>query len=191
MLKSLYIGVLSFGAATNVATAVIAPQYLAVSAASIGGLLSGLSLAIESQRKRNAKEVEAVRVAETFKHLYDKNRGLLNPQELSLLTEVSLERTDLFLRALAADQSGQPINTDKGIVYNFPHPENILDQLTNNAQAWVASQTEPLLKENNALKQQLALLQAISMNRNKQPMPQVPQVLKNDEEAQDPWNNLL
>lgn len=181
-------GILGTGAVAIAASIAGQPALVPMTLVAVGGTLGGASVAIELHRKKEEQIEEATKVAATFNGLYEFNKGLVNPQQLSLLCGVPLEKTTVFLKALSDQQNGRFIRTDKGDVFNFPHPANVLDQLTTNAQAWVRSQTDPLLQENAALKAELARFQSYV---NAQAAQQMLQPLKNDEKDQDPWNKLL
>lgn len=185
-------GILGTGAAAIVAAYAGQPSLVPISLVAVGGTLGGASVALELNRKKEEQIEEAAKVAATFNGLYEFNKGLVNPQQLSLLCGVPLEKTTVFLKALSDQQNGRFIRTDKGDVFNFPHPTNVLDQLTANAQAWVKSQTDPLLQENATLKAELVRLQSyINTQAAQQAAQQVLQPLRNDEKDQDPWNKLL
>ena len=181
-------GILGAGAVATAAVIVAQPSMLPVSLVALGGTLGGASVAIELNRKKEEQIEEAAKVAATFNGLYEFNKGLISPQQLSLMCGVPLEKTSIFLKALSDQQQGRFIRTDKGDVFNFPHPANVLDQLTANAQAWVKSQADPLLQENATLKAELVRLQSYI---NTQAAQQMVQPLRNDEKEQDPWNKLL
>lgn len=191
MINKVIAGIVGVGACTGIVSIVIAPSTYPATVAAFGGLAGGASIVNEIRKKKEEQEVEAVRVATTFNQLYETNKGLLSPQQLSLLCDVPVERTNAFLAALCQQQGGKHLQTDRGEIYNFPHPANVLEQLTNNAQAWARSQTEPLMQENAALRAELAAAQT----RLRAPLPQMPQIpqqpLNNPEEQKDPWNQLL
>lgn len=153
-----------------------------------GSAMGGAAFVSELRRKKEAETVEATRVATVFNSLYEQNRGLISPNQLSVLTGVPLNKTDAFLKAFCENQNGKYIKSSEGNVYNFSHPNNVLDQLTSNAQAWAKSQTEPLLQEISNLKTEVIQLRSY-INRP----PVIPQqtTLNNSEEQPDPWNKLL
>jgi len=180
--------ILGIGACATGAAFFINPSLYPASVAATGAALGGASVVTELRRKREDRAVESARVAVAFSGLYELNKGLVSPQQLSIMAGVPTDEIEVFLKHLCEQQQGRFIETPKGVVYNFPHPNNVLKQLTNNAQAWVKSQTDPLLQENANLKAELAQLSAYI---RAQP-PQVPQTsLNNSEEQSDPWNKLL
>lgn len=181
--------IFGIGIASSVALIATAPDLYPVNIAAFGGALGGAAIASETRRKKDEKENEAVRVAVAFNGLYEINRGLVTPQQLSFVCGVPVDKTSVFLRELCKQQAGTHIPTNKGEVYSFPHPSSILEQLTSNSQAWVKSQVDPLLEENAVLKAELARIQM--MARQRQPIPQATASLKNNEETEDPWNKLL
>lgn len=184
---------LLFGGVLTLTVAATQPTYLPAAIAASGGLLAGSAAAGEFTRKGKEERAESLRVAQKFTALYTKNMGMLVPQELAFETGVDLERIETFLESLADSQGGQKVTTEQGTFYKFPHPENVLDQLTANATAWARSQAEALVAENTTLKQQVATMQAILMQMPAMPKPQTPAVPKkeNVQESVDPWTKLL
>jgi hypothetical protein len=159
MIDKIYGGLAAFGAVSCLLTAVGAPQAFPSAAAGTGGLLAGASLVKEASRKRAAEREESTRVASVFSSLYQANQGLVSPQQLSLLTAVDLDRIREFLNKLSEAQGGNYIEVEEGSVFSFPHPSNVLQQLTDNATAWVRDSTAELQQQNMALQQQSAALQ--------------------------------
>lgn len=172
----------------SVLSAALSPNLYPFVIGAWGGAMGGAAFASEIRRKQEEQAVEATRVATAFNGLYELNKGIVSPQQLSILAGVPFEKTSVFLKALSEQQNGTFIQTPKGDLYNFPHPNNVLDQLTANAQEWVKSQTNPLLQENATLKAELNQL-AVLRARQMPPLQQT--ILKNDEEQPDPWNKLL
>ena len=187
----MYAGILGIGLSAGVITGISAPSAFAPTLALMGGALAGVSLTNEAARKREENMRESFRVAAAFKKLYEANRGVVSPQQLSIESDIPLEQALRFLEALAEDQKAADINTEQGHVFNFPHPANVLDKLTSNAQAWAKSQTDPILQQNAILKAELARLQ-MAAGQPPQPVPQPPVgTLNNPKEPNDPLNNLL
>lgn len=197
MTRAVLGGILGITAAGAVAAALTNPANVATMLAGGAGVVFGASAAAEVKRKREAIAIEAVRVSENFKQLYENNRGLINPQQLSLLSDIPLERAVAFLEALSKDQQGSLIPSDKGVVFSFPHPQNVLQQLTDNANAWVKSQLEPLQAQNATLKQQLTFyeLRDRAATTPTQPAPAIAdpsrRASENTNEGVDPWSKLL
>lgn len=180
--------ILGIGVCTTGAALLINPSLYPASVAATGAALGGLSVACEMRRKQEDKAIESARVAVAFSSAYEFNKGLISPQQVSVMAGVPISEVEVFLKHLCEQQRGNFIETPKGVIYNFPHPNNVLEQLTNNAQAWVKSQTEPLIQENANLRAEVAQLTAYI----KTPPFQVPQTsLNNSEEQSDPWNKLL
>jgi hypothetical protein len=159
MIDKIYGGLAALGAVGCLITAAGAPQVFPAAAAGTGGLLAGASLVKEASRKKSDERDESTRVAAVFSSLYQANQGLVSPQQLSLLTAVDLERISEFLNKLAEAQGGNYIEVAEGGVFSFPHPANVLQQLTDNANAWVRDSTAELQQQNMALQQQSAALQ--------------------------------
>ena len=190
-IKNMYAGILGIGLSAGIITGISAPSAFAPTLALMGGALAGVSLTNEAARKREENMRESFRVAAAFKKLYEANRGVVSPQQLSIESDIPLEQALRFLEALAEDQKAADINTEQGHVFNFPHPANVLDKLTSNAQAWAKSQTDPILQQNAILKAELARLQ-MAAGQPPQPVPQPPAgTLNIPKEPNDPWNNLL
>jgi hypothetical protein len=150
--------------------------------------MGGAAYISEFRRKKESDAIEATRVATVFSGLYDQNRGLVSPNQLSIVAGVPLDKTTVFLKAFCENQNGKHIKSADGDVYNFAHPNNVLDQLTSNAQAWAKSQSEPLLQEIINLKTEVMQLRTY-INRPPTVAPQT--ILNNSEEQSDPWNKLL
>ncbi|NDF98233.1 MAG: hypothetical protein EB101_04770 [Chitinophagia bacterium] len=189
MIDKTLVSIFGIGVASSVALAATVPELYPVNVAAFGGALGGAAITSEARRKKAEQESEAVRVAVAFNGLYEINKGLVSPQQLSFMCGVPVDKTSVFLRELCKQQAGTHIPTNKGEIYSFPHPSSILEQLTSNSQAWVKSQVDPLLEENAVLKAELARIQMVA--RQRQPIPQAPASLKNTEETDDPWNKLL
>lgn len=187
MIEKIYGGLAALGAAGAITALAVSPQALPSVAVGTGGLLGGASLTHELVRKRRAEAEESARVGAAFSALYAANKGLVNPQQLSLLTAVSLERIDEFLQRLSEAQEGKYIQVEAGAFYTFPHPNNILDELTNNANAWARDTTEGLRQENANLLQQLNLMRAAAasnMISNAGGYAGVPDLPR---DVEDPW----
>ena len=180
-----------------VSTAAIATNSIASAVAAIGGATFG-TLCIRSEEDKKArKREEAIRVATAFKSFYERNKGVIVPEEISFFADIDLPTATVFLDALAESQNGQKLSVNNTVAYAFPHTENVLDTLTKNSQAWVESRTQPVLAENQALKQQIMMIQAQMQAQAmaKQQMPAYtpePQVVQQTTSTGvDPWKNLL
>lgn len=168
------------------ATAVVNPSLLPAALAASGGFLSGSALVNEVRRRREAEDAEDASIATAFKYLYEQNRGFVSPDQLAFQTTGDLESISLFLESLAAENQGIKVVTDKGYAYSFPHPENILNKLTENSLKWVEAQKEPLLTEIQELQNRLNRLIALTQQQQQQ------NLIKNAAaDAEDPWRKLL
>lgn len=172
----------------SVLSAALSPNLYPFVIGAWGGAMGGAALASEIRRKQEDEAVEAARVATAFSGLYELNKGIVSPNQLSILAGVPIEKTTIFLKAFCENQKGKHIQSPNGDIYNFSHPNNVLDQLTKNAQEWAQSQTNPLLQENANLKVELNQLRSY-INRPPVTVPQA--ILNNSEEQSDPWNKLL
>jgi len=200
--KTLFWGILGVGFGGVLGTAVFSPLNMSTAIAAAGGALAGTSVTIEYRRKKENETVEAIKVAKSFSYLYETNRGLLNPQQLSFSSDIPVDKSEVFLNALAESQGGQRIETETGVVYKFPHPQNVLDRLAENATAWVEEQKKLLEQENLILKQQLNAFQAVINSTKPSFEPTItqnpiasfipnPSTLNKSKETVGAWSNLL
>lgn len=165
--------------------------------AAVGG--SALSLAFVSSKKDKEKtEAErAAKVSKALSYCYENFKGLVSPQQLAFHAELELAQAEKLLESLITPQNGgQRINTPMGAVYSFDHPEQVLNKLSQNAQAWADSQTQEVLKENAILKQQVQWLTSAVQARQFIPNPATNADLfnKNNEapqEVTDPWKSMI
>jgi hypothetical protein len=180
-----------------VSTAAIATNSISSAVAAIGGATFGTLCIRSEENKKARKREEAIRVATAFKSFYERNKGVIVPEEISFFADIDLPTATVFLDALAESQNGQKLSVNNTVAYAFPHTENVLDTLTKNSQAWVESRTQPILAENQALKQQMMMIQAQMQAQAmaKQQMPAYtpePQVVQQTTSTDvDPWKNLL
>jgi hypothetical protein len=180
-----------------VSTAAIATNSISSAVAAIGGATFGTLCIRSEENKKARKREEAIRVATAFKSFYERNKGVIVPEEISFFADIDLPTATVFLDALAESQNGQKLSVNNTVAYAFPHTENVLDTLTKNSQAWVESRTQPVLAENQALKQQIMMIQAQMQAQAmaKQQMPAYtpePQVVQQTPSTDiDPWKNLL
>jgi len=172
-----------FGGAAAVATAITAPQFVGAPLTFMGGVLAGISVADKKAlRSREGSDV-AHRVSGAFSALYEKNRGLVDPVELSFIANVSIDQAHGFLSALAETTGATKINNNKGVgtTFSFPHSANVLDELSNNAQNWAKQQTAALSQELEQHRQMIRAAQLAQVTAPRQtvqaPVPE------------NPWNN--
>lgn len=196
MSKNVFAAILAAGCAGTVAAVAVNPAEVKTALAVTGAALASASCMYETQRSKQEKKAEAIKVAQSFKYMYEKYRGVVSPQELSFLSEVSLDNTVQFLDELIKVQNGVKVATEAGDLYSFPHPQNALDQLTANAQEWAKAQTQQLINENSELRKILgSTQQAVAANNMRTtpfvPTPAIPNGTKAPAGATDPWNNLL
>jgi len=156
----------SVAAGGVVATAIANPAMTPAAYGAFGGVMTGVALGAGFTKKTEEQKAEGEILAQSFKHLYDINKGLVSPDQLSYHTRIPLERIQEFLSSLASEQQGRRIDTEYGSVYNFPHPENVLNQLTDNATNWVKARETPLME-------QIALLQQ-TVQQLSRPAPVAP-----------------
>ena len=194
MINRIFAAIIIAGASATTISAFMYPKATGATLGATGAALASASVVNETRRKAEEKQAEAIRVAQAFRYLYDKYKGIISPYELSFLGEVSLDKTTAFLDTLAETQEGQRVENEQGLLYSFPHPQNALDQLTRNAQEWVQAQVRPLSDENKNLRQAIQIMQSQTATPIRQapfvPTPAVPKTAPTEEQV-DPWNNLL
>jgi len=166
--------------------------------AAAGGSVVSLSLLSSKKDKERVEAERAAKVSKALSYCYENFKGLVSPQQLAFHAELELEQAERLLESLVTPQNGgQRIDTPMGAVYSFDHPEQVLTQLSQNAQAWADSQTQEVIKENAVLKQQVQWLTSAVQARQLVPTrPPTPQETfqKNNEPPQsvgDPWKNML
>ena len=138
-----------FGGAAAVATAITSPQFVGAPLAFVGGALAGASVVDKRKSAKDTQKEIATRVSGAFSALYENNRGLVDPVELSFVANVSVEQAHSFLMALAETTNGQKIPTQSGVgtAFVFPHSNNVLDELSSNAKNWAEQQTASLTQQ--------------------------------------------
>ena len=196
MIQKLLGGIAGVGIAGTVAAAFLQPAAVAPVISGTGGAMGATAAAMAFKKKDEEATDEANRVSSAFSYLYETNRGLVAPNQLSLLSGVPLDRIERFLSALSNEQGGQFIPTNAGPIVNFPHPANMLQEMTNNSANWAQEQINQIGIENAQLKKQMALINAARMSKagvgGPVPKPQVP---TNGAAPQpnnvEPWNSLL
>ena len=176
---------LFIGGTIGVVTSVLNPMYSGVSLAFMGGLLGGASLQEQRSASKEKSKKEAERVGVTFATLYDKNRGLIDPVELSFLANCPLNHAHDFLTVIAEESNGQKVATQQGVgvVFNFPHSRNALDDLSKNATNWAQAQNKQLQMDLDQHKRSLQMLQA-------QQAAAAMQARQPDFDKPDPWNGV-
>ena len=187
---------MALGFAAAATASVVGPKFYAPALAATGGMMMGAHVALERRRTRNKKTEEAAKVGKVFSVLYETNRGLISPDQLSYHAEITIDKADMFLAALCQQQAGHKMQVENGVVYSFPHTQNIIDTLTSRAAAWADQQTDSVIRENAQLKQTVTALQSLLRENTKKNTPMVPvppptPELKNNKEPDNPWNNLL
>ena len=172
------------GAGASVATAIINPFYTGTALAFLGGLAGGASVVTERKFKREDEIKEAERVTQCFRTLYDKNRGLIDPVELAILSNSPIDKSHAFLASICEDAGGQKIPSQQGIgvLFNFPHTTNALDSLSKNASAWAQAQTQSIQQELEQHKKAIGMLRAQQAAANMQQQQQQQEV-----NSGDPW----
>ena len=162
----------------GVAAIATAPQQLGAALAFGGGLIGGAGIARDRARKTNANKENAQRVTNVFSALYAANRGIIDPIELAFVADIPAEHAHGFLQGLAENTGGQkiPTKTNNGVLFSFPHSNNALQELTNNAQNWVQAETQKMTAELEGQRRalQMAQLQNAAKLANQQANQQDP-----------------
>ncbi len=172
-------------AAVGITTAITAPQFVGASFAFAGGLIGGAGIARERALKQKQSEETLNRVTACFATLYESNRGIVDPMQLSVLANIPGDQAYAFLSGLAETTNGQKITVKQGggAVFAFPHSKSALDELTANARKWAEAQTQQLSAELDQHKQALQYiqLQQAAAIMPKTPAPRV---------EPSPWENV-
>jgi hypothetical protein len=161
---------------------------------------------VGTNKDRERDEAErAARVSKALTFCYEHFKGLVSPQQLAFHAELELEQAQKLLDSLVSEQNaGQRVDTPMGVVYSFDHPEQVLNQLSQNAKAWADSQTDNVIRENALLKQQVQLMAAdiqrlSSAVQARNFIPREQEIAREmfnqnnqrPEEAPDPWKSML
>ena len=194
MIEKLLGGIAAAGVVGTISAAVLSPYAAAPVIGCTGGAMGATAACMADKRRDDDQKDEANRVSNAFNFLYETNRGVISPNQLSLLSGTPLQRIEPFLSALSNEQGGQFIPTQGGAVISFPHPANALDEMTSNATAWAKNQTEALMVDNQQLQQKLALINAARQAGAKRQAPPVQPVsngVAQQSNPVEPWNSLL
>ena len=160
-------------------TAINAPDFLGTSFAFGGGLLGGACIANDQARRKDTQARQSERVTSTFSALYELNRGVLDPVQLSFMANIPLDQAHGFLTNVAESTGGQKIPTkaNNGVLFAFPHSQNALDELSKNAENWAKAQNQQLqeqMEKQQKILQMMQLRQAAAQQQaavNKDPDP--------------------
>mgnify|MGYP003148530982 CR=1 FL=1 len=195
MIEKVLGGIAAAGIVGTVSAAVLSPYAMSPVLACTGGAMGATAACMVWKKNDEEKVDEANRVSNAFNYLYEVNKGIVAPTQLSVLSAVPLDRIENFLDQLVKDQGGNLIGTSAGNIASFPHPVNALQEMTNNATAWAQNQTEQLAAENQQLQQKLALINAARMaqpaGRQAPPVQQATNGVAQKSNPVEPWNNLL
>jgi hypothetical protein len=150
------------GAGATVATAIVTPTYTGAALAFLGGLAGGSAVVTERKYKREDEIREAERVTQCFRTLYDKNRGIIDPVELAILSNTPIDKSHSFLSSICEESGGQKVPSQQGtgVLFSFPHTNNALDSLSKNASAWAQAQTQSIQQELDQHKKAIGMLRA-------------------------------
>ena len=111
---------------------------------------------------------------------------MVDPVELAFLANCPITHAHNFLTAVAEESDGQKIsvNTGAGVVFNFPHTQSALDNLSKNASNWAQAQTKQLQTELEQHKRAIQMIQAQQAAAKMQTQANTPA------EKTDPWVSL-
>jgi len=180
------------GLAGAILGAVANPNTIPVIAAAAGGSLVTASLVADKKDRKKEFDLKAAKVEAALKYCYETGKGLVAPQQLAFHAAIELSEAEKFLASLVdTGNGGQKVDTPVGVVYSFDHPEQVLNQLSQNAINWADAQTNDVLRENAVLKQQLQLLSAAAQTRVPAAPTEVFQQNNGQPPVGDPWKGLL
>lgn len=193
------------GLGIAVGASVLQPKLIPVVAAAAGGSMMTAGLVGADKDKKREQAEKTARVSKALNFCYESFKGLVSPQQLAFHAELEFEQAQKLLDNLISEQNaGQRIDTPMGVVYSFDHPEQVLNQLSQNAKAWADSQTDDVIRENALLKQQVQLMAADIQRLNsavqaRNFIPSGEEVVRasfnrdnsQPEEASDPWKSML
>ena len=185
-LINFYSATLALGGAVTLAVGITSPSYVGAPLAFVGGGLAGASV-IE---KRRYEEEEGLttsgRVTGAFRVLYERNRGVISPTELAIYSDIDVETSENYLNALSDDTNGQKSQDPKAgqVIFSFPHGQNVLDELSKNAQDWAQSQVQAQSQQSEVLARQLEeanqIIRAAQMAQATAPRQTVNRVTNDD-----------
>lgn len=177
---------LAVSASIGITTAIAAPEQLGVSLAFTGGVSAGLC-SLRERKSRLEKETETGhRVTSVFAALYESNRGLVDPVQLSFLANIPLDKAHTFLSTVAEANNGQKVPTKggTGAVFTFPHTQGALDELSSNAQKWAEAQTKKMASDLDEHKRAIQYLQL--QQKAAAAGTSIPQI----KDEPSPWENV-
>lgn len=164
----------------GVTTAITAPDFLGTAFAFGGGLLGGASITENRNRTKQESIKQSERVTSTFAALYESNKGVLDPVQLSFMANIPLERAHGFLSNVAENTGGQKVavKANNGVLFAFPHSQNALDELSKNAANWAKAQNQELQEQ---VEKQQKIMQLMQLRQS------AAQQQANATKQQDPW----
>lgn len=137
-----YTASLAVGGISSVVVGFVNPQFIGAPLSFTGGALAGASV-IEKKRYEEEEGLSiSGRVSGAFKVLYETNQGLVTATSLSLGADIDSELAETYLDALAEETGGKRLDNTDDAVYNFPHAQNILNKLSNDAQNWAKAEVQ-------------------------------------------------
>lgn len=185
-LINFYSATLALGGAVSLAVGLTSPSYVGAPLAFVGGGLAGASV-IEKRRYEEEEDLTtAGRVTGAFRVLYERNRGVISPTELAIYSDIDVETSEDYLNALSEDTNGQKIQNPKTgqVIFSFPHGQNVLDELSKNAQDWAQSQVQAQSQQSEMLARQLdeanQIIRAAQMAQTTAPRQTVNRVTNDD-----------
>ena len=189
-LINFYSATLALGGAVTLAVGITSPSYVGAPLAFVGGGLAGASVIEKRRYEEEQGLTTAGRVTGAFRVLYERNRGVISPTELAIYSDIDVETSEDYLNALSEDTNGQKIQNPKTgqVIFSFPHGQNVLDELSKNAQDWAQSQVQAQSQQSEMLARQLdeanQIIRAAQMAQATAPRQTVNRVTNDDLWAQ-------
>ena len=185
-LINFYSATLAIGGAVSLAVGIVSPSFVGAPLAFIGGGLAGASVIEKRRYEEEDGLTTAGQVTGAFRVLYERNRGIISPTELAIYSDIDVETSENYLSALSDDTNGQKIQDPKTgqVIFSFPHGQNVLDELSKNAQDWAQSQVQAQSQQSEVLARQLEeanqLIRAAQMAQATAPRQTVNRVTNDD-----------
>lgn len=189
-LINFYSATLALGGAVSLAVGITSPSFVAAPLTFVGGGLAGAAVIEKRRYEQKENLTTAGRVTGAFRVLYERNRGVVSPTELAIYSDIDIETSQNYLVALSEDTNGQKIQDPASgqTIFSFPHGQNVLDELSKNAQDWAQSQLQAQSQQSEILARQLdeanQMIRAAQMAQVTAPRQTVNRVTNDDLWAQ-------
>ena len=165
MIPTKFLGIATIaGFGSILALSRFVPSALPWTLGGIAGIVSGSCIRNEQLRDVERTNREGRIVAATFQRLYESNKGLVTPHQLSVQADIQLDQAENFLGQLAVAQQAQTVSGPTGTGYQFQHPQNIIEGIHKEASEKLRHNTEQLVEQNQSLIKQLQVTSAAAAN---------------------------